>query len=143
LAKEIQKTIQSLATFSGNPALASGTAAGLSGQIDELERSVPELTGAVNPANPAPPANASSTPAAPTLATASLSPDARGILGLISDVFTLRAKEKQLADLQSETDALVANLDRMRGPLVNDVRQSINRADQIGASQTADGNAES
>ncbi len=124
LAKEIQNTIQTLVAFSGS--LGTTGAAGLSGQIDELERSVPEAMHQKNAtASAAPPTTTQASAVAPP-------PESRGIIGLISDLFTLRARRSQLLDLRKETDALVANIDKLRGPLLAEIRTSTRRADEIG-----------
>jgi small-conductance mechanosensitive channel len=127
LAKQIQTTIQTLVNFSGNLGSTGGAAAGLTGQIDELERSVPEARhdkrGVSAPA--AAPANTATAPPV-------FQPESRGIVGLITDVFSLRSRQNQMINLRKETDALAANIDRLRAPLVNELRTSIGRADQIG-----------
>jgi len=60
------------------------------------------------------------------------------MIGLIGDLFTIRAKRKQFLDLRKETDELVANIDRLRAPLREEIRSSIGRADQIGSAGPQD-----
>jgi small-conductance mechanosensitive channel len=134
LAKNIQSTIQTLVTFSGSLGSSGGSSAGLNGQIDELERSVPEAAhdkraAATPAANPPAPA-AAQTPV--------FQPESRGILGLLTDLFSLRSRRRQFIDLNSQTDALVANIDRVRAPLLNEMRASIRRADEIGSAPASD-----
>lgn len=138
LAKEIQGTIQTLVNFSGN---LGGTSVGLAGQIDALERSVPEARHdqrAASPGKATPPV----APANPSAPPAAFEPESRGIVGLIGDLFTIHARRKQFIDLRSETDALEAEIDRLRAPLREQIRDSVRRADQItGDAPSTDANA--
>ena len=125
LAKEIQTTIQTLVTFSGN---LGGGGSGLAAQIDELERSVPEAMHQKG-------ATAAASPRAPAANTAvQTPPESRGIVGLIGDVLSVHARRSQVLDLRKETDALIASITKLRAPLLNEIRASTRRADEIGAS---------
>ncbi len=134
LAKEIQNTIQTIVNFSGSLG-ATGATGGLGGQIDELERSVPEAhhdkrnDKRETPAPAAAPnTNNTANAAAPPQV---FQPETRGIIGLISDLFSIQSKRKQFVTLENETDALSKNISRLRTPLLDEVRASIRRADEI------------
>ena len=138
LAKEIQTTIQNLATFSGSAGSITG---GLSGRIDELENSVPEarhekVAGSKTPAPTAAPSNASQ-----AAQTRIFQPESAGIVSLAAELFSIHSGRQRVQDLARETDALSANIDRLRRPLVDDARASVNRGDEIASaavSQTPD-----
>jgi len=127
LAQEIQTTIRDFTNFSGG----AGSGGGLLGEINDLERSVPGAER--NPANP--PAADAVRNAAPTTAAAASStifhPESAGILGLITELFTMRSSRAQLGDLLKETDTLIQSIDKLRTPLANDARQSVARSDAI------------
>ena len=131
VAQGIQSTIQTLISFSGNLGASGGVAAGLAGQIDELERSAPEARHekrANVTANAQPPAPATSSPVAPPPV---FQPASRGIIGLIADLFSIHSRRRQFMELRKETDSLVANGDRLRAPLLAEMRTSIHRTDEI------------
>lgn len=117
LATQIQSTVQTLLKFNGS--LGSG-ADGLATQIDELARSVPEA----QPETAAAPAKSQS-------AAQTFQPEASGIVGLTGELFTLGDRRKQVSDLLKQTDALIATIDRLRAPVVNQIRTLIQQADTI------------
>jgi small-conductance mechanosensitive channel len=119
LAKEIQGTIQNLISFAGTIGSGGGK---LTAQIDELERSVPEVTGK----NSAP-ANNSRQPASPVV----FSPESAGIVGLVTELFTIHSSRSRLDDRLKSTDALEAGIQRLKVPLVSEARSSIQQSDQI------------
>ena len=124
LARQIQSAVQTLVSFSGNAAV---NGAGLTAQIQALERSVPQ-------AQPAAKASAPTTTTAATKAAApeTFSPESRGIIGLIEDLFTISDRRKLFSNAEKETDALLGNIDRLRTPLLNETRTAIEQADAIG-----------
>ena len=129
LALEVQKTILELQRFAANMAAhgVAGTGS-LTGQIAEVERSVPEAKHGATPARPA--TSASATPASGTdtsaaaRATAAAPPPAleapppdsrpRGLIALASDWFSLRGTSRSLADAIDATDELNASIDSIR-----------------------------
>jgi small-conductance mechanosensitive channel len=129
LAKQIQDTIQALIAFSGN--LGSGKGGGLTGQIDELERSVPE---AAHQKGSTPAAAASAVPAN-AAQSAAVQPESNGIVGLAGDLFTLHDRRSRFVEARKQTDALTADINRLRAPLVDEVRNSTRRADEITTAQ--------
>jgi small-conductance mechanosensitive channel len=104
---------------------------GLLSRIDELQRSVPEVAGAKG-AGP-PPATAEATaaavrPAAPT-----------GLVALATDLFTVGHSKKELRDGVAQTTVLRALVDKMRGPLRDDMRSTLQRGEQLsGEAPSAD-----
>jgi small-conductance mechanosensitive channel len=131
LAKEVQDTIQNLLSFSGSVGSAAG---GLNGRIDELESSVPEARHRKGTD-----AKADTSAAAPTkAATVSqpsqarmFQPESAGIISLAAELLSIHNGRQRIQDLANRTDTLSANVDRLRRPLVDEARASINRADQI------------
>ncbi len=121
LAKEIQATIQNLVNFTG--AIGSGGGA-LAAQIDELARSVPEAAGKDSP--PAPPTN-SSKGAAATVFPA----DSASVLGLVTELFSIHSSRTRLNDRRKTTEALATSMGRLKVPLANEARSSIQQSDQI------------
>lgn len=117
LAKEIQATVQNLVNFSG--AIGSGGGA-LAAQIDELERSVPEATGKNSASN-------SSKAGASTVFAA----DSAGVLGLITELFSIHSSRTRFEDRRKTTEALTASIGRLKLPLVNAARSAIQQGDQI------------
>ena len=127
LAKEIEATIQNLASFSGSAGSITG---GLSGRIDELENSIPEARHekSATTKTPAPPAQAN---AAQPAQTRIFQPESAGILALAAELFSIHNGRQRIQDLARETDTLSANIDRLRKPLVDEARASSNRGDEI------------
>jgi small-conductance mechanosensitive channel len=136
LAKEVQDTIQNLASFSGSAGSAAG---GLSGRIDELESSVPEARhqkGAESkPGAAATGANAAN--ASQRSQARIFQPESAGIIALAAELFSIHSGRQRIQDLVRETDTLSANIDRIRRPLVDGARTSISRADEIASAATS------
>ena len=82
----------------------SGTGGGQSEQIDELERSIPELR------------STAKSPAAPAAAPVPKAPP-NGVLALIGDVLTLTRKLHDLHGVIASTGALRASVEKLRAPL--------------------------
>ena len=158
LAQEIQKTVLSMVSFAGANTSSSTTAkAGFSGQINELQRSVPEAAtvvatrkGAASGADGSDAKDKSATqPKASPMAGAalpngtvpSLHPESEGLIGLIGTVFTTVRGEEAVDNLLGETDALSANIDQLKSPLVTQLRSAIKQSEDItsaAASESAD-----
>jgi len=121
LAKELQAMLQNLVNFTG----AVGSGGGLASQIDELERSVPEATG--KNSAPAAPANNSKQAASATV----FSADSAGVLGLVTELFSIRSTRTRVDNRRKATGALAADIGRLKIPLVNEARGAIQQSDQI------------
>jgi small-conductance mechanosensitive channel len=119
LAKEIQGTIQNMINFSG--AVTSG-ANGLSAQIDELERSVPEAAGQAAAPTPASASKQAATPPAPETA---------GVLGLVSELLNNHSLSSRLEALIQDSNKLAARIQQLRAPLATEAGNSIRQSDQI------------
>jgi small-conductance mechanosensitive channel len=147
LAKEIQATVQNLIDFTGS---AGSVAGGLGGRIEELERSIPEARHEKAGSKPraSTPSSGPMSAAAPVAGSVpqptssrAFQPDAAGIIALATELFSIHSSRQRAEDLVRETDALLTNIDRLRVPLVNEARNSINRGDEIAnaaASQSPD-----
>jgi small-conductance mechanosensitive channel len=133
LARQVQDTIQSIQSFTGTGGQGK---AGLAGQIDELERSFPEAahaqrnprTGgkAAPPAQPSQPAAHNAEPQAEPF-----HPESAGIFSLGTELFTVNRARASLASLQRETDALLGEIDRLRTPLLGEIRAAVARSDAL------------
>ncbi len=134
LAKEIQATFQNLVSFSGSAGLGTG---GLGGRIDELERSIPEARhekrggSKMEMSTPSFTAVPSATNAAQPAPARAFQPEAAGIIALATELFSIHSSRQRVQDLIQDTEALAANIDRLRLPLVDEVHAFINRGDQI------------
>lgn len=122
LAQTRSQTLHDILQFvnGGGP----GEQGDLLGQIDELQRSVPELGGA---------AAAKSGGPAPALLTATAAPRAQpsGLFALAGDLLALRRKLRDLdGDLQS-TDALAESSRQLRAPLLVTLVGIRRRGDQL------------
>jgi small-conductance mechanosensitive channel len=93
-------------------------------QIDQLQRSVPELeTEAAKPAGGATPAARDQTAAQP--------PRPTGILSLVEDLFALRRKVNILNQVMRSTDALAESSQALRQPIVENLRAIVKRGDEL------------
>lgn len=119
LAREIQTTVQNLVNFTGAMGSDGGT---LLAQIDELERSIPEVQGKAAPAA-ANPKNEASAEA--------FSPESAGVMSLASELFNNHSNRAHLGDLLNSTQALATNIEKLKAPLAAQARESIQSSDQI------------
>ncbi|MGD1093622.1 MAG: mechanosensitive ion channel family protein, partial [Bryobacteraceae bacterium] len=129
LAKEVQSTIQNLVNFTGNAG--SGAGGGLAAQIDALERSVPEARRSRDASAAAAANSATNAVAAAAGNAPPFSPQDAGIVALFTELFRAHGNVSQLDDLINETGQLLQGIDRLRDPLRNEVKGSIDRGDQI------------
>ena len=97
------ETLRSLLQFSGG----AGGGGSLLSQVNELQRSVPELESGGN----TPPANS-------TTASNTRAAHPTGIVAIAEDLITLGRKARTLSAAQKATDDLAASADKLRRPLV-------------------------
>ena len=116
LAQARAQALKSLADFTAQ----GGGGGGLLGQIDELERSVPEVRAAPT------------VQAAPPQAAVARKP-AGGVLGLFGELFSLARKRREIHDVLNQTNGLRSQSDKLRGPLMADVRATLQEGDQLTA----------
>jgi small-conductance mechanosensitive channel len=124
LAKEIQATLQNVVNFTGSIDSKGGA---LAMQIDELERSVPEVAGK----NPQPTANTKTS-------TTVFSPETAGVLSLASELFDNHNNRAHLSDLLKTTQTLADGIDKLKSPLINQWTESTQRSDQLANQPTSD-----
>jgi len=117
LAQARAQAFKNLADFAAQ----GGGGGGLVGQIDELERSVPEVRAA------------SAAQAVPTAPAALARKPGGGVLGLFSEVFSLARKRREIHEVMVQTNALRAQGDKLRAPLVADVRATLQEGDRLTA----------
>ena len=104
--------------------LLNGADTGLSGKVDDLEHSVPEMQIVQKTQGaPAPPA-----PAAPTQ---DFRPDSAGIAGLTSEVFAISRRMNSLDRILAETDELRNATSSLRRPLRSALQEVLRRGDAI------------
>ncbi len=124
MQKAVLDAVQKMAAFVENNGEIAG---GLEGGINQLARSVPEVLGSV--ANPQKPA----TPATPTPATSK--PSLANSGGLISEAITLydfMSAERQIDGLVKETTYTRNVADRLRTPLRDALRATIQLSQKLG-----------
>ena len=125
LAQTRSQTLQDLLQFV-NGAGPAGEQSTLAQQIDELQRSVPELA-----AEPAAAAKAGPQPSSSSLMEAAAPHQPSSMLGLAADLFTLNRKMHALdGDLQA-TDALATSSRKLRMPFLAALGQMHHRGDQL------------
>jgi small-conductance mechanosensitive channel len=129
LAKDVQATVDNLARFAATSSGASEAARGLTGQIDDLERSVPEARHTQSAKAVA--AAARPAPAAPAAAAAAslppFRPDSAGLVALATELFSIQGDRSQLRDLLRETDALAKEIEDLRAPFGAEARDLVRR----------------
>ncbi len=139
LEREVQSTLGQLARFQTSTLVAQARGPqDLFGQIQDLERSVPEarqggVSGSVAPGASSEgsgsgaagaSAAAKSTSAAP--ASSSLPLQSAGIIPLIGEWFSLESASHQLSGATAQTGALVKELGTLRTPLIAEARSLVN-----------------
>lgn len=120
LAKEIQSTLEDMLRFSG---AVGGT--GLAGKVNEIARSVPEIQ-----------SGAQKTTASNSSAQAAAEPrlfhaETAGIISLIGELLSLHGSTAQIKGLVSDTDNLLADIEKLKVPLVNQAHSMVTESDQI------------
>lgn len=124
LAKQVQSTIQSLIRFAGAQESGAGPAGTLTAEINQLERSVPESM----PRQP----EASANPMAAHNSQAQpFHPESAGIFALMGEIFTLTRGRSQLTGGIRRTGELIQSTDRLRSPLVNELKQEISQSQSL------------
>lgn len=130
LAEARRDTLRAFATFASRRG--SGAAQGLLGQIEELERSVPEAAAA--PSGSSAPNGPSSAAPARTASPALLRRAAPGgIVALASDAIALGRKLSVLHGGAALTTDLRAALGKLRAPLSAELRATLQQADALTA----------
>lgn len=133
LAKQVQQNIQGIISAAGDTA----SGGGLAGQINDLERSIPEAQRKKHPATaqttPAAGGAPASTPAAgaQTANTSTFRPQSAGLLALLSELIALTKSESQLKAAAAATDSLSAEIDKLKLPLTAGVRSAVQLSEQL------------
>jgi small-conductance mechanosensitive channel len=124
------QTLKTLADFVTQAGDASG--AGILAKIDELERSVPEVHAQrTAPAQAQPGATAAARRAQPS-----------GVVSLSGDVFSLARKLRDLRFAIDGTVALRAASEKLRAPLLADLRTTLGEGDQLSSAAVTSDAAE-
>lgn len=122
LAKARQNVVQDLIGFQSD-----GASAGLAQKIEDLRRSVGATGNDIT--KPAPAASA------PQVFRA----ESTGILGLISELFSLSHRMGEVHDLTNQTAALIQHNQKLRDPIRAELVDALHRADALAATtQTTD-----
>jgi len=125
MAKQIRSTAQSMINFIGESEAGSRGNAGLSGQIDELERSVPEARRDQSAATQQQMAKQVSSGPAP------FDPSSEGLVNLAITMFSAQRERMQLKQLMDETDSMVKSIDVLRAPILTSFRNAVHRSEEI------------
>ncbi|HEY1802143.1 MAG TPA: mechanosensitive ion channel family protein [Terriglobales bacterium] len=116
-------TIHGMVEFVNGSSVNGLGASGLRAQIEELARSVPS---ALNPSTAQPDREASSKASA-----ASIKQGPNGMLALISDLFTLSRKKRDLQSDIKATNDLSQFAKQLRAPLLANLKNAIQTGDQL------------
>lgn len=133
LAKERQQVISGFAGFMSG---LNGGTEGLLQQINNLEREVPQLQEAQQPSASAKPPAAGVEAAA--AAQENFRPESAGLLGLVSELFTIQGRLSELHDLATRTERLSQANEKLRVPLREQLTAAIHRADAIAQAKDTD-----
>ena len=113
----------------------SGNHAGLAAQIDELERTVPELRSVTVNANAAgnkKPGSGSGASAQPSTPPAlQRKQQASGIIGMIEESLAFNAKINAQKEAIASTAALRSSMEKLRAPLVQELKASSQQGDSL------------
>ncbi|HEY6909628.1 MAG TPA: mechanosensitive ion channel domain-containing protein [Myxococcales bacterium] len=121
------QTLKTLADFVTQAGDAGG--AGVLAQIAELERSVPEVRSQ----------RATAATAQPAAAAATRRPEPSGVVSLFGDLFSHARKRRELRLAMEGTAALRAASEKLRAPLLADLRTTLGEGDRLSsAPDTAD-----
>ena len=131
LAKQVQSTIENLTRFAGVQESGGGPAGALTAEINQLERSLPESMPQPSPSSTQPAAGKNQTSAAP------FHPESAGIFALFGQLFTVTHDRSQVTDVLKRTDELIGNIDRLRTPLVNELRREIQQSQALASAGTS------
>src|SRR5262249_2018567 len=134
-AQTRSETIRNILQFIGGKALSSLASGSISAQVDEMERSVPEL--ATNGAKSAVGQSNVSTQSTQPTNTSRREPPS-GILGLITDLFSLNRKVRTINQTIALTDALAQSSQKLRAPLVTSLTAATQRGDEVAAQDSTD-----
>jgi len=127
LAQTRSETFRSIVEFMGS-AGGAGAGSSLIAQIDELQKSIPELE--AEPKTASQPTNGSPTQS-PTLAQTTAHGPPSGILDLLTDLFALSRKTRTLDQTIALTDALSKALQTLRRPLIRNLSASAERGEEL------------
>jgi small-conductance mechanosensitive channel len=128
LAQARSDTLNGFAQFLTSAA--SGAHGSLLAQIDELERTVPELRSTVPSGAKTAAATNANTPAAPA---AQRKQQASGIIGMIEESFAFNAKIGAQKEQIASTSALRASMQKVRAPLVQELRATSQQGNALSA----------
>ena len=127
LAQTRSETFRSIVEFMGS-AGGAGAGSSLIAQIDELQKSIPELE--AEPKTASQPTNGSPTQS-PALAQTTAHGPPSGILDLLTDLFALSRKTRTLDQTIALTDALSKALQTLRRPLIRNLSASAERGEEL------------
>jgi small-conductance mechanosensitive channel len=130
-----RETLQRITQFRDAPGDTSdGT---LSDRLDAILRSVPAVGGDDTAATAGAAAGAAAGTAAASTPAAASPAEQSGLFDLISQMFQLSRRMRELKDLAEEAEALRQASDRLRTPLRDELIAAVRRADAIGAAPPA------
>lgn len=132
LAKDVQSTVQNLAQFAATSTAASDAANSLVGQVNELERTIPEARHTQSTKSTTA-TTVQSKPVSGGTATTSFRPESAGLVALATELVALGGQRRQLTEALHDTDALAKGIDDLRAPLIAPARDFARRTDVAAA----------
>lgn len=130
LAKARRDVVRNFMTFR------AGAATGLSEKIDEMERNTPAAAPAAKTSAPAP--GAAAAPANPSPGQ-EFRPESVGVLGLVSEMFTLSSRLSELHAFEEATARLSDRNENLKKPIRAELNDAIHRGDELSQTrETAD-----
>ena len=123
LAEARGEAVHSILQFESGNLHQEGSASGLAGQIEELEKSVPEAERNAKPPLPA----ATATPAS-----------SNGIAAICEDLLTLHRNIDTIDDTIALTNSISSASERMRAPLLGELREIDTQGDALAKSNASD-----
>jgi small-conductance mechanosensitive channel len=137
LTKTIQESIGSILQFASTSAFSEHAADTLTAQIDDLARSVPEVGRTSAIAATTPPSGPSSGSNPPGGNIQVFRSQSAGLLALFTELFTIEAARRDVADVLGQTQALSQSIAERREPLTSEARELVREGD-LATSGSAD-----
>jgi small-conductance mechanosensitive channel len=125
LAQARQETARTVSDFVSQTSGGGASGGNLAATIAQLERSTPEVHGRDARSTAAP------QPAQPAQAVGR--PPPSGVLALVSDLLSLSRNRRELSRALDSTVSLRATADKLRAPLIEELRATLQQGDQLSA----------
>jgi len=114
--------------------LGTGGTAGLLEQINDLQKTVSDAS----PDRSSPKAEGSTAATVAAAAQQAVHPESAGVLGLISEMFTLAGRMSELRDLSEKATLLIQRNAALRAPIRAELQDAIRRGDALATTRETD-----